>query len=153
MIQTLNGKARDKLQADLFALYCLDENVSIETPYNLQVPFMIAMLNRYAQARNVTPLDAFKRAFRAKAERDFTFQRELTEIFGTQTIRDLNNVEIEFSHIANPQNLDKVAQEGGFFDDYIHLRDTMNEGKPIKMRGMTGGIIKTDGATDWHPSG
>lgn len=138
--------------SDLFALYCLDENVSIETPYNLQVPFMIAVLNKYARARNISPLVAFQRAFRAKAERDFTFQRELVNVFGIQTIRDLNNVEIEFSHIANPEDLMKVAQEGGFFEDYINLRDALNDGKPIRLGGVKGGIIKTEGATDWHPA-
>lgn len=129
--------------SDLFALYCMDQEITIESNYNVQLPFMMALLKRYAKLRNISSLDAFKRVFKAKATRDFTFQKELVELFGTTAVKDLNNLEIQFSHIRDHTEVERVAREFGIIDEYNELRQSMNSGQELTFEGMTGRIGMT----------
>jgi len=131
--------------AELFTLYCFDnKDAQISTVYRLQVPFTIAWLTKFAEKRNITPMEAFAKFYTAKTHQDYSFYKDLVDVFGVDMVRKLNNVRIRQSEIIKPEELDEVAKLGEFGKEYEGLLSDLDQGHGISFPGMRGTIVRME---------
>lgn len=89
--------------------------------------------------------------FKANAARDFSFQREMVEVFGTEAVKAFNNFSWwERSALAGNRKgselemtPEKLAELGGFNEDFSTLKAAMNQGQEIALPGMKGTFKST----------
>lgn len=129
--------------AEIFALFCLqdiEENPVFSTGYNLQVPFVIALLEKFAERSGITPFEAFKKIFAAKVRRDFSIYKDIVAAFGSETTRGLNNIIADWHLVPDKDPLNRLARQAGFEENYTQLQERLNDGKIIGFPSFAGGI-------------
>lgn len=122
----------------IFSRLCIDPNIEVRTGYATETSFLTAMLGKLSQQLHITPLEAFGFLFRARIERDFSFQRILTEVCGKSCVKLMNQVVISLGQTK----LIQAAREGGFFAEYNHLQNLMDKNAGIEFPGMNGIITR-----------
>lgn len=150
--QTNNWKAKginSEPLAELFSLYCVGENQVIETPYSLQVPFYIGLIQSYADHSDKTFLATFADFYKANAERDFSFQKKLVDIYGTEFVKDFNNIVTSgFMGVLSRGSLLQLAEKGGFLPNYMALQEQIDNQIIIPIPDLDGGIKRRDPAME-----
>lgn len=126
--------------ADLFAWDCLDEaELPMTAPssyYWEQDSFMVALVEKLADETKVSPIDTYRRLFRANIARDFPMQGELVRVFGSLMVRSLNNIRTLGSRLVADQNdLKGVARLGHFEQEYLE-RANIPHGGMMVFPGM-----------------
>lgn len=120
--------------SELFAWFCMDYEAELPIHYFDQVALMIPMLERFAAANRISPLDAFCRAYKALVLRDFSFQAELISVFGTEAVKGFNNYQ-DFVGMDNLSCLTSLADMAGLGDRYRQIQQLPREGV-ITFPGM-----------------
>lgn len=133
----------EEATAELFALYCLNDDVVIATSYAEEVCFVAALLKKFADKKGVEGIEAFKKLVKANITRDFSFQRELVEVFGKEAVKEFNNFEWwEAKAVSVPEeerlHPEKLADLGGFREEYDNFKKAINEGQFVTLSGMRG---------------
>ncbi len=124
--------------AAIFSLYCLDsDEAGTPVHYTISVPFFISLLTRFAEKAGLTPLEAFKEFFKAKVERDFSFQQKLVRLFSRDFVKMLNSVP-EGEIFDMRKKLNTLSAVGGFRDEYYSLQKNMDGGKKVYFPGIKG---------------
>ncbi len=149
--------------AVIFALFCSDTDKTIVTSYRLQVPFMISLLTRIAQLKNIKALEAFQQMFKAEKTRDFSYQADLVKLFdddsysrtgeyrGKTIMRSLNSIlskNISGDGVSKKENLRDMARMAGFLESYDQLQKEIDSGVAISFPGIKGGIKKNSGVVE-----
>ncbi len=87
--------------ADLFALHCLNDpeaEIILDSDIDSQVVLSLAFIHKLASLTNKPDADILKVLFKGKAQRDFSFLRNVAETFnsvginGEEIVYDLNNI-------------------------------------------------------------
>lgn len=138
----------EEATAELFACYCVDDDVVIATPYPEEVCFAVALLEKFAEKKGIKGIEAFKKLVKANITRDFSFQRELVEVFGREAVKEFNNFEWwEAKAVSVPEeerlHPEKLADIGGFREEYDSLKKAINEGQFVTLSGMRG-VFRSD---------
>ncbi len=136
----------EESNAEFFSLFCADDNIVHRTPYGEQLSFTIALLKRFSQVKGIESVDAFKKLFKANAIRDFSFQRELVEVFGTETVKAFNNFSwweqsmSSFNSNTSESGMtpERLAELGGFNEEFTALRAATKRGEEISLPGLKG---------------
>ncbi|MBI2611734.1 hypothetical protein HYW54_03240 [Candidatus Gottesmanbacteria bacterium] len=125
--------------AELFTLFCTD-GIN-PTSYSKQVPFMMALINKYAGDRQMSELEFFKKLFKAKVFQD---ERELLQLLDPKIVKQINNIRVKEAGwgISDPSQLTQIAQENGFGEKYLSLQNAIDTGEVIHFPGLNGGIKK-----------
>ena len=114
--------------AELFALFCLDQDIEATTVYRIQFPFMLSFVEKLADLKgDLSTFEAFKLIYKGKTTRDFNVQRELVEAFGSEVVRKINNI-IADPGIRDENEIIEIASLGGFQDRYKELQEKIDTG-------------------------
>lgn len=127
--------------ADIFAAYCSETEV--KTPYVAEVSFSIALIEDFSAKLGITPLEGFAQMFKAQVTRDFSFQRRLRNLYGTQFVREFNNVETFMSQALRDE-IESLAELGGFYENYRTNLQRLETERAITFEGLKGIITKSN---------
>lgn len=129
----------EEWQADLFAIYCLDQS-KIKTPYYHEDAFGVALIKNFALKKDIDERNAFADFFRARVTQDFSFQGELVKMYGTDFVKALNNVEtLPVFGISPRGSIRHVAELGGFQSSYNSLLEKIKYDS-ISLDGLSSSL-------------
>ncbi len=127
--------------ADLFALFVLNkEDLTIPlAPESIdRTIFTMALLKEFAKRSGISPVEVFIKIFKGKVLRDYSAQKELVDIFGTNVIRGINNIDTFYGEFDDKDKTEEIAKQGGFLDEYKNLRNDLAAGRIISFPGIQG---------------
>lgn len=132
--------------AEIFALFCADEDIEISTPYPKEISFLSSMLMELSQAQRIDPLDAFKKFSKANINADFTIYRDLVAVFGIQRVRAFNNIfwekdcggELKYEQDYELEVTDEESQLFG--DQFCQTHAAYLRGELVSFPGIKGGF-------------
>lgn len=138
---TSKGGAYEEGNAELFSLFCLEDDAELDTCYPKEVCFLTSILKKFAREKGLDPLEVYKRFARANITRDFGFQGELVDVFGTQAVRGFNNFWFDEPYKPEISESERML----FGDEFCDLYTAYQEGQLIAFPGMDGGFRKASG--------
>lgn len=126
---------------ELFALYSIDEAEEYPIAYPVQTAFIMSLIDEFAVKNSITSFEGFKTLFKGHISRDFSFQKKLVDTFGTEAVRNINNIS---TNQPSPTQIAEIAHKCGFRDKYVELLRAFEKRVPVTFDQIKARFILKD---------
>jgi|GEM_PF-5545569 hypothetical protein len=150
----------DEPLGELFAMRALevahpDEHIDYRGTYVYQTAFMMAFLEKYAELKGISPLEAFNQTFKAKVLQDYSYFTDVVNHFSKLGLHEETGKEgrkraLDFTQALNListtpakgvteeglETMSYAAWLGGFYDDYVGKWKLLSAGQAVVFPEM-----------------
>jgi hypothetical protein len=134
--------------ADIFAAFCAEDQIS--TVYPGRVALYIALTKDLSEklsirdGEEISEIETFALLLRSHTQRDFSFQRVLRDIYGTDFVKKINNIHIDYGSTVERDDILSVVSLGGLSAGFMQELNALTTSSGAALEGLDGYVVVDD---------